>query len=59
MAVGSDIDISVEFEKPLGWEFFDLQDVLGKKLSKKVDLFSTKAVKAQRRDAIFSQVKYR
>lgn len=54
----SDIDILVEFEKPLGWEFFDLQDLLEKELHRKVDLVSTKAVKKQLKDIIFSQVKY-
>ena len=54
----SDIDILVEFEKPLGWNFFDLQDLLEEKLNRKVDLVSTKAVKKQLRDVIFNQVKY-
>lgn len=54
----SDVDILVEFEKPLGWEFFDLQDLLEKKLDRKVDLVSTKAVKRQLKDIIFSEVKY-
>ena len=54
----SDIDILVEFEKPLGWNFFDLQDLLEEKLNRKVDLVSTKAVKKQLKDIIFNQVKY-
>lgn len=54
----SDIDILVDFEKPLGWEFFDLQDLLEKELNTKIDLISTKALKQQLRDIILSQVKY-
>ncbi len=54
----SDIDILVDFEKPLGWEFFDLQDLLEKELNTKIDLVSTKALKQQLRGIILSQVKY-
>lgn len=54
----SDVDILVEFEKPLGWEFFDLQDLLEEKLNRKVDLVSSKAIKEQLKDIIFSQVKF-
>ena len=54
----SDIDILVDFEKPLGWEFFDLHDLLEKELNTKIDLVSTKALKQQLRDIILSQVKY-
>ena len=54
----SDVDILVEFERPLGWDFFDLQDLLEEKLNRKVDLVSTKAVKEQLKDIIFNQVKY-
>ena len=54
----SDVDILVEFEKPPGWNFFDLQDLLEEKLNRKVDLVSVKAVKKQLKDIIFSQVKY-
>mgnify|MGYP000403892210 FL=1 len=43
----SDIDILVYFRKPLGWEFFDLQELLEKELQVKVDLVSEKALKKQ------------
>ncbi|MDZ7741047.1 MAG: nucleotidyltransferase family protein [Bacteroidota bacterium] len=39
---GSDIDILVSFGKPLGWEFFDLQEFLENELQLKVDLFRKK-----------------
>jgi predicted nucleotidyltransferase len=54
----SDIDILVNFKKPVGWEFFDLQDLLEKELNTKVDLLSTKAIKEQIKDDILQQVIY-
>jgi len=54
----SDIDILVSFNKPLGWEFFDLQELLEKELNLKVDLVSEKALKEQLRQIILSSVKY-
>ena len=54
----SDIDILVSFTKPLGWEFFDLQDLLEKELKLKVDLVSEKALKKQLRQNILNSVKY-
>jgi predicted nucleotidyltransferase len=55
---GSDIDILVEFSKPIGWDFFDLQELLEKELHRKVDLVSINALKLQLRDIILTQVKY-
>lgn len=54
----SDIDILVSFSKPLGWEFFDLQDFLENELQLKVDLVSEKALKEQLRPKILNSVKY-
>jgi len=54
----SDIDILVYFRKPLGWEFFDLQELLEKELGLKVDLVSEKALKKQLRQIILNSVKY-
>ncbi len=54
----SDIDILVSFIKPLGWEFFDLQELLEKELKLKVDLISEKALKKQLRQIILDSVKY-
>jgi len=54
----SDIDIIVSFNKPLGWAFFDLQDLLENELKIKVDLVSIKALKTQLKDTILSEVKY-
>lgn len=54
----SDIDILVEFSKPIGWDFFDLKDLLEKELGVKVDLVSTKALRKQLRDSILDQTQY-
>jgi len=54
----SDIDILVEFRRPLGWAFFDLQELLEQKLQQKVDLVSIKALKEQLRDEILRQTRY-
>lgn len=54
----SDIDIIVEFRKPLGWDFFDLQEFLEKELKIKVDLVSMKALKEQLKDSILKQVRF-
>jgi hypothetical protein len=54
----SDLDILVEFSKPLGWEFFDLQDLLEDSLEVKIDLVSSKALKSQLKEIILKEVKY-
>jgi len=54
----SDIDILVYFRKPIGWAFFDLQELLEKELKLKVDLVSEKALKEQLRQIILNTVKY-
>ena len=54
----SDIDILVDFRKPIGWDFFDLQELLEKELNIKVDLVSVRALKEQTRDSILKQVRY-
>lgn len=54
----SDIDILVSFKKPLGWEFFDLQELLENELKLKVDLVSEKALKKQLKPIILKNVKY-
>jgi len=42
----SDVDILVEFNGDIGWEFFDLAEELEKIVGRKVDLVSGKAIKA-------------
>lgn len=54
----SDIDILVEFEKPIGWKFFTLTLFLEKIFHKKVDLVTKNALKAQIKDEILKQVNF-
>ena len=54
----SDIDILIELRKPLGWDFFDLQDLLEEELQLKVDLVTTKALRNELRRSIMNQTKY-
>ncbi len=56
--VDSDVDILVELEEPLGWEFFELLELLEEKLGKRVDLTTKSALKKQLRDAILKEVRY-
>jgi predicted nucleotidyltransferase len=56
--ITSDIDILVSFNKPVGWEFFDLQEFLENELKLKVDLVSDKALKEQLKPLILNSVKY-
>jgi predicted nucleotidyltransferase len=43
---GSDLDILVEFQEPVGlFEFMELEEFLGKKTGVKIDLVSKKALK--------------
>ena len=55
---GSDLDVIVEFRKPLGWAFFDLQLFLESELKCKVDLITSAAIKEQLKSKILKQVKY-
>lgn len=48
----SDVDIIVDFSKPIGIEFVDLADYIESKLSKKVDLVSKNGIKTK----YFSQI---
>jgi predicted nucleotidyltransferase len=44
----SDIDIIVEFSKPIGFKFLELCDYLEKKLGKKVDILTPAGIKGIR-----------
>jgi predicted nucleotidyltransferase len=54
----SDIDILVEFEKPIGWRYFSLEIYLEKVFERKIDLVTKNALKEQIRDNILKQVNY-
>ncbi|MDI6760515.1 MAG: nucleotidyltransferase family protein [Candidatus Brocadiaceae bacterium] len=45
---GSDVDILVEFEEPVGFEFIELADFLESILGMKIDLVSKGAIKPNR-----------
>ena len=52
----SDIDIIVEFDRPVGIEFIDLAQFIEKRLQKKVDLVSRKGVKEKYFKAIEREI---
>lgn len=54
----SDIDILISPARPLGWNFFELKELLEDALEMKVDLITQNALKAQLKPAILQQVKY-
>lgn len=54
----SDIDIIVDFSKPVGIEFIDLADYIEEKLRKKVDLVSHNGVKPKYFQQIQSEIIY-
>ena len=51
----SDIDILVEFDKPIGWKFFSLEKYLEDIFKRKVDLVTKNALKKQLKDRILNQ----
>ncbi len=53
----SDIDLVVEFEKPIGFKFFSLADYLEKKLNKKIDLLTLEGVNSIRNEEIALNIK--
>ncbi len=54
----SDIDILVDFTKPIGIGFIDLADDLERILNQKVDLVSRNAIKPKYFEQIKSDLKY-
>jgi len=54
----SDIDLLVEFDKPIGWKFFSLEIFLENNLGRKIDLVTKNALKEQIKYKILNQVKY-
>ena len=54
----SDIDILVEFEKPIGWKYFSLEIYLENIFKRKIDLVTRNALKEQIKDRILKQVQY-
>ena len=54
----SDIDILVEFSKPIGWKFFALEKYLEQIFSRKIDLLTKKSIKKQIKPFILNQIIY-
>ncbi|TKJ44224.1 nucleotidyltransferase [candidate division TA06 bacterium B3_TA06] len=54
----SDVDILVEFNQPIGWEFVDLKEFLEEILGQDVDLVTVKALRASLRGNILKEVSY-
>lgn len=54
----SDIDIIVDFSKPIGIQFIDLAEYLEEKINCKVDLVSKNAIKPKYFQAIKSDIVY-
>ena len=52
----SDIDLLVEFEKPIGWKYFSLEIYLEGVFNRKIDLVTKNALKRQIKDRILKQV---
>lgn len=55
---GSDVDIMVEFNRPVGFEFIDLSVELENLLQKPVDLVTRQAVKPKLMPYITPQLQY-
>lgn len=54
----SDLDLLVEFSRPIGWEFFTLEGFLEKEFGLSVDLVTIDALKARTKNRILNQVIY-
>ncbi len=54
----SDIDLLVEFERPIGWKFFSLEIYLEEKFGRKVDLVTKNALKDQIKEPILKEIIY-
>ena len=54
----SDIDILVEFSRPVGFEFLDLKEYLESIFEKPVDLVTTNALKPLVKDNIMNEVQF-
>ena len=54
----SDVDIMVEFERPVGWRFFTLEKHLEQTLNRKVDLVTANALKERIKPFITNQMQY-
>jgi len=54
----SDIDLLVEFEKPIGWKYFSLEIYLESIFGRKIDLVTRNALRRQIKNRILKQVNF-
>jgi predicted nucleotidyltransferase len=54
----SDVDILVEFERPVGWQFFTLEKHLEETFHRKIDLVTINALKKQIKPSVLSNIQY-
>ena len=54
----SDIDLLVEFERPIGWKYFSLEIYLENIFGRKIDLVTKNALKKQVKDRILKQANF-
>jgi predicted nucleotidyltransferase len=54
----SDIDLLVEFKRPVGFEFVELKDYLESIFKKPVDLVTVNALKPYMRDQVLNEVQF-
>lgn len=54
----SDLDILVEFARPIGWDYFTLESYLEQKLGLPIDMVTVNALKDRMRKNILNQVRY-
>ncbi len=54
----SDLDLLVEFSKPIGWKFFTLEKYLEQMLGLSIDLVTKNALKERIKEPILNQVIY-
>jgi len=54
----SDIDLLVEFSKPIGWSFFTLESFLEKSFGMPIDLVTENSLKTRIKNDILNQIHY-
>jgi predicted nucleotidyltransferase len=54
----SDLDLLVEFSKPIGWDFFVLERFLEQSFGMPIDLVTKNALKDRIKGTILNQVNY-
>jgi predicted nucleotidyltransferase len=54
----SDIDILVEFSRPVGFEFIELKEYLETVFGKRVDLVTENALKPNMKDNVLNEVQF-